>query len=383
MKINPLKNNNNIIINENYDDIIYDKTMNKFEKDLKIFGSYEFNDITDVIERHFILERCFSSYGLIKFSFLNVLAITRGINNPRIKNPEVISIMCDFCEKTKSLVRKYMNIYLNIFQAMKKNNKNECDEILAIIASHFKKTNMIPTEETVKKIKEFGDTPERDDEPEAQPPVKIYDQDIDKFIKEKGTFFEIHKDAFIGGKPNTRKKFDEVMKTIEALFFGRFDSSKNSISAISFDYKELEQLYNSAGIKEEENDKKKKDKNKFIPKTPLNLYASTNKLLSDYLNNNFNNKQNINNELLIDILSLLWYFKIPLIGQKWIESYKVEKDEKNNLQKGSPSKKNRESKIEKKIENDKQDVNELNEIIKKIIAVLIDLFMVIKDKAII
>jgi len=42
-------------------------------------------DITDIIKRHFILERCFSSYGLIKFSLFNVIAITRGINNQNIK----------------------------------------------------------------------------------------------------------------------------------------------------------------------------------------------------------------------------------------------------------------------------------------------------------
>ena len=62
-------------------------------------------DITDVIERHFILERWFTSYGLIKYSLLNILAITRGIEIEEVDNFTVIQLMCDFWEKPKSLVR--------------------------------------------------------------------------------------------------------------------------------------------------------------------------------------------------------------------------------------------------------------------------------------
>ena len=61
------------------------KLKEKAERDLKLFGTYEFMEITDVIERHFILERCFSSYGLIKFSLLNVLAVTRELKGLKIK----------------------------------------------------------------------------------------------------------------------------------------------------------------------------------------------------------------------------------------------------------------------------------------------------------
>ena len=343
--------------------------MNKLERDLKIFGSYEFVEITDVIERHFILERCFSSYGLIKFSLLNVLAITRAIEGQKIKNQEVIKTMCDFCEKTKSLVRKYMNIYLTIFQALKVNeiiqDKKQCDDCLGIIASHFKKTNMIPTEETtntLKEIKELTKIPEKKKSNEQID--QEYKQYLKDLIERNGKFFEIHKESLFGGK-NTRKKFDEVMKTIEAIFTGNYTSSKVSINAISFDHKELDQLFINSKI----TDKEQKCKDIFIPKTPLNLYISTNKLLNDYLNNSFTNNKSIYNELLLNILSLLYYFKIPFIGNKWIEHYKIENEkEKSNILKFKIS----------KIEDEPQDLK-LNEIIKEIIAILVNLFEVIKE----
>ena len=121
VKIDNDNSNNNF----DYFDILKEKEkikkekMDRTELNLKLFGCYEFNEITDVIERHFILERCFTSYGLIKFSLLNVLAVTRGLSELNVSNKDTIKTMCDFCEKTKSLVRKYMNIYLNIFQNMK------------------------------------------------------------------------------------------------------------------------------------------------------------------------------------------------------------------------------------------------------------------------
>ena len=378
LKINKVINDNNdAIINEkDNNNIIYDKSMNKLERDIKIFGTYEFVQITDVIERHFILERCFSSYGLIKFSLLNVLAITRGIDGQNIKNQEVIRIMCDFCEKTKSLVRKYMNIYLTIFQALKINeiiqDKNQCDGCLAIIASHFKRTNMIPTEETTNTLKEIRDSTKSPEKIKSNEKIDLeYKQYLKELIEKNGKFFEIHKESVFGGK-NTRKKFDEVMKTIEAIFTGSYTSSKVSINAISFDYKELDQLFFNSKIK----DKEQKCKDKFLPKTPLSLYTSTNKLLGDYLNNNFTNNKTIYNELLLDILSLLYYFKIPFIGNKWIEHYNVGKEKEKSIIFKS-EKKEKSSKLSKN-EDETQDLK-LNEIIKEIIAILVDLFEVIKN----
>ena len=160
------------------------------------------------------------------------------------------------------------------------------------------------------------------------------------------------------------------MKTIEAIFTGSYTSSKVSINAISFDYKELDLLFVNCKIK----DKEQKCKDKFIPKTPLNLYTSTNKLLSDYLNNNFTNSKSIYNELLLDILSLLYYFKIPFIGNKWIEHYNTEKEkEKEKSIIFKSDKKEKSSKISKN-EDETEDLK-LNEIIKEIIAILIDFYL--------
>ena len=381
LKINSLLNNNDfnqLYVNELEDDILLDKTMNKTEKDLKIFGSYEFMEITDVIERHLILERCFTSYGLIKFSLLNILAITRGLDGLNIRNPEVVKTMCDFCEKTKSLVRKYMNIFLAIFQALKVkdilSDKKQGDDCLSIITSHFRKTNMIPTEETTKTLNEIRNSTIIPEDASKEIIDGEYKNYIKTFIKAKGKFFEIHKESFLGGK-NTRKKFDEVMKTIEAIFTGNYFASKVSINAISFDYKELDKLYIDAGIK----DKEQKIKDRFLPKTPLSLYSSSNRLLREYLNNNFSNENNIYNELLIDILSLLYYFKIPVIGEKWIEHYKAEEVRSSIIK--SPRKDKNPKKIKEvsKISLERPDIGELNDIIKEIIAILIDLFEVIKN----
>ena len=371
----------------------------------ELFGCYEFMDITDIIERHFILERCFSSYGLIKFSLFNVIAITRGINNQNIiiKNIDVMDIICDFCAKTKSLARKYMNIYLNIFQALKANNIDlDCDKCIEAITLYFTKTNMIPTEETFKTLNEVSnsnisransdlkDNISLDEAPLAKSDSSIEivnnnKEEMNKYIAEKGTFFEVQKDGFFNGGKNTRKKFEEVVRTIEALFSGRYDSSKNSLKAIDFDYKELEQLYNDNNLVDEEREKEKnnkvKGKHNFLPKTPLSLFDSTRKLLAEYLNNNLIINKNRYNELLIDILSLLWYFKIPDIGGKWIEFYKEEdnipKEELSPKKDSKSSKRGKESKPEKKNNERKKIPTGFNEILKKIIAVLNNLFEVI------
>ena len=376
IQINELiqKENDQIVYDNSNENILYDTSMNKLEKDIKIFGTYEFVEITDIIERHFILERCFTSYGLIKFSLLNVIAITRGVDGQTIKNPEVIKTICDFCEKTKSLVRKYMNIFLSIFQALKTKDiikdKNQCDDCLGIIASYFQKTNMIPTEETTKTFNEIKESTNSAESSSNE----IYNlenhnkEEIKKYMEEKGKFFPIHKESFLGGK-NTLKKFDEVMKTIEAIFTGNYTASKVSINAISFDYKDLEKLYNNSGIKEKDS----KAKDKYIPKTPLNLYNSSKKLLSKYILNNYTNDKNKYNEILLNILSLLYYFKIPVIGEKWIERHKIKKETPK-----SP-KKEKNQKNSSKNEIEIQDFDELQNIIKEIIAILVDLFETIKN----
>ena len=361
--INKINDNKHVnVIEEGNDDknilseLIMNKNMNKLEKDLKIFGSYEFVDITDVIERHFIIERCFTSYGLIKFSLLNILAITRGFENQKISNPKVMTTICDFCNKTKSLARKYMNIFLNILQELNfKNiikNKKEFQKCRSIIAKYFTKSNMLPTEETTKAFneKQKGDIDKNEkDEIEINENIdENKDKEEKKYISDHGKFFD---------EKNKKKKFDEMLKIIEAIFTGNY-SSKTGINTIL--YKELNTSYEKKGVKPKDN---------FIPKTPLILYYSSKELLAKYINNHYEiNKANYD-ELLSDILSLIFYFKIPVIGEKWIEHYKTEKEK--IAQEKNLTKKN--SKI-----NVENDSIELKQIISIIIAILVDLIDVIQ-----
>ena len=325
--VNKINSNQIININEinegnddknNLEDILMNKNMNKLERDLRIFGSYEFIEITDVIERHFILERCFTSYGLIKFSLLNILAITRGFTNQKISNPKVIETICDFCEKTKSLARKYMNIFLKILQELNFNNtiknKKEFLKCRNLIALYFTKSNMLPTEETTKVFneKQKGETNKvtpGKDEDEIKEDIDINvgeNKEEEKFIKENGLPFD---DKLL----KNVKKFDikEILKIIDTIFTGNY-TQKSKINAIT--YKDLNTSYNKKGVK---------SKDSFIPKTPLNLYYSTISLLNKFINNNFKNNKDNYDDILTNILSLLFYFKIPtgFIVEKWIEHY--------------------------------------------------------------
>ena len=364
VKIDNDNSNNNF----DYFDILKEKEkikkekMDRTELNLKLFGCYEFNEITDVIERHFILERCFTSYGLIKFSLLNVLAVTRGLSELNVSNKDTIKTMCDFCEKTKSLVRKYMNIYLNIFQNMKVRgileDISECDDCLNIIALYFKKTNMIPTEETTKTFNEIKETEAKNNNPlRASSSSNISSsnkKNFKEFVEEKGRFFAIKEGIM---QTNTKKKFEEVIKTIETIFSGIYKSS-----AVHFEYKELEKLYEILT-----------KKTKFLPKTPLSLYSSTNKLLCNYLKD-FSNEVVFDKELGKDILSLLYYFKLPVIGLKWIEQYKSEEKihvSSKNVIKDKSAKKNKET--YKYEEGKNKHLDDMNQILKNIIAILYDL----------
>ena len=92
------------------------------------------------------------------------------------------------------------------------------------------------------------------------------------------------------------------MKTIEGIFTGIY-SNKTAIYHIT--YKELTNVYSKKGVKE---------KDKFLPKTPLNLYYSSKELLQRYMRNKFQNGKEDYDEILFDILSLLFYFKILNFG---------------------------------------------------------------------
>jgi hypothetical protein len=379
-KINANQIINNNELNEgnddknNLEDIIMNKNMNKLEKDLKIFGSYEFVDITDVIERHFIIERCFTSYGLVKFSLLNILAITRGFENQIISNPKVMETICDFCNMTKSLARKYMNIFLNIFQELNFNhiikNKKEFLKCLHIIKKYFEKSNMLPTEETTKAINTFNEKQKGEAGvtiTEAKEDINNIESSDIKDSKEEGLMRQyINDNGKFFDEKSKKKKFDEMMKTIEAIFTGNY-STKTGINSIT--YKELSTAYSKHGVK---------DKDKILPKTPLNLYYSSNELLKKYINNNFKNKKEDYDEILFDILSLLFYFKIPVIGEKWVEHYKLER-EKLNTNKTLKDKNNKKKETKNaKVEEESQESKSLKEPISIIIAILVNLVDVIQ-----
>ena len=115
-------NNNNM--SNNIDESIYHLYL--IQKKLKMgkvlkkqfFGIYDDIKISDIIEHYFVTEKFFSSYTLIKYSFLNVLAVTRIIESKIINNLNIMEIIFDFCDITQLEVKKYMNIYLNIFRIM-------------------------------------------------------------------------------------------------------------------------------------------------------------------------------------------------------------------------------------------------------------------------
>ena len=93
-----------------------------------------------------------------------------------------------------------------------------------------------------------------------------------------------------------------------------------------------------------------------MPKTPILLYDNTNKILKKYLKNF--SKENIPyNDLYDDILSLLFYFKIPIIEDKWIEN--SEKDKKEENSEGKKLKSDKKKKKEKeKTKSQKTKIND-------------------------
>ena len=95
----------------------------------------------------------------------------------------------------------------------------------------------------------------------------------------------------------------------------------------------------------------------------------------------FSNSVIFDKELGKDILSLLYYFKIPVIGLKWIEQYKPEEKyySSKNINKDKFPKKNKDP---NKIEEEKnKNLEDINQILKNIIAILSSLIKyIIKEK---
>ena len=190
-----------------------------------------------------------------------------------------------------------------------------------------------------------------------------------EYVKKKGNLFEL-KEGFLSF--NTRSTFVNALKAIESIYIGRYE-----INVFKFNYQELTNFFQ---------DKMKIPKrSKFIPKTPILLYDSSNKILKKYLPN-FSDEIIPYNELFNDILSLLFYFKIPIIKDKWIEELKRNKNRKkygkelkyeSSIKNIIDEKQNSNENFEKIFkENDSQD---LNGILKKIITILYDLLDNIKE----
>jgi len=346
------KNLSHHLLNDN-------NNTNKNESDSKIFGSYDFFEIPYIIEKNIVLNRYFSSYTLIKFSLLNILAITFskvGSIENIINKKKIIETIFEFCERTNFLVRQYIIIYLNIFQNLKEkfaNDIKEYEDCITIMIKYLNKTEMIPKEDfEIEEEKEEGrewegETKNPDaDTPQApsETPSGEENKKFDKFFEENGKFFSLNNGMF---NKNVKSKYEETLKVIEVVFSGNYDDDNDLYISNS-----INKLYGKINFKD-----KKKPKN-FIPKTPLDLYSNSHKLLEYYLGN-YSLSIEIFDDLLINFLSLLYYFKIPIIGEKWIEKYK----EKSKSQINS---------------NNEKD--ELNKILKIIITILSKLFEVINSE---
>ena len=364
-----------------------DKKDENYNLSLNSFDHYELVEISEVVERHFIMERCFTSYGLIKFSLLNVLAITRSFYKGNyIKSREDIKKMCRFCKQTKSLVRKYMFIYLNIFNALKKYHyleDNICDECTKVIANYFNEVNMIPTEAISRTLFDIVKKP-------TNSSIEFNDSNnsitTDPFgvntLKASG----VTKNDYFNRINKKSKVFPECLSVIEAVFDGNFKNF--TFVEDQKDLKFFEENYSyikNSLIKKlpEGKDKKEREKEinkkKFDLKTPLILYRDTYNALNSYLQ-----KYNIDDinfeDLYCNLLCLIYYFKIPIIENKWIERYLLSDKEKEKI-----SDKITETKDKKKdnLKENTKKVNKENELIKKtipdIIEMLTELFWEVKN----
>ena len=313
----------------NYFDIFKNKNSNKKILNEKYFGTFDHIEIANVIEDNFILERYFSSYTLFKYSLLNVLAVTREIESKVVNNQDVIQIICDFCDLTKLVDKKYVNIYLKIFKEIYQNNEHkekfQIKECLNIISIYFRKQNLNLSEENDKflnKLKEQIDSLE----------TISNNCNFIEYVSKHGKFFEISEGFF---SSNKRFKFENSLQTIEAIYIGSYENKIKDQKLFDFNYKELSNLFN------EKKDNKIK---KFLPKTPILLYDNTNKILKKYLTNF--SKENISyNDLYDDILSLLFYFKIPIIEDKWIENSKRKENNEGKKSKTDKKKKKMKKKL--------------------------------------
>ena len=321
--INEQSNQENIINEKNnkkgHDNIIKEAKKeeeidykNIMESNNKISATYELMEISDIIEKHLVNEKYFSPYEIMKFSLLNIIAITMGMKK-EINNALVMKIICDFCVVTNSLVRKYMNIFLLIFTHMKLNmelDKKQCDDCIKLVISYFKTTNTFPSEDTNISILISKAYNSKDD-------VQVSYKSLETFKKCKKPDRERRAEFYT--KTNKINE-DEVVEYIEKVNTGWYYIKNNKLEPnIKYFAKKYGNLY--SGLKINKN-------GEFIPKTPLELYASTNKLLFEFLSD-FHIEKNKYGELGVIVLSLLYYFKMDFFLPKWNFKRKNVRNDKN------------------------------------------------------
>ena len=290
-----------------------EENKNITESNNKISATYELMEISNLIEKHLIMSKCFSAYEIMKFSLLSIIAITMGMKKKLINNVLVIKVICDFCIMTNSLVRKYMNIYLLTFTHMKLNkelDKQQCDDCIKLIISYFKTTNTFPTEDTNISIlmsEAYNSNAE----------VKVDYKSLESFKKCKKPDREKRAEFY---SKLSKIKEDKLIDIIENVYTGQYlldDKLSQSIKTFS---KKYGNLYSALKISKN---------GEFVPKTPLELYASTNKLLFEFLSN-FHIEENKYGELGVIVLSLLYYFKMDFFLPKWNFKGKNAKADKNS-----------------------------------------------------
>ena len=307
----------------------------------KFFGTYELIQISDIIEKHLIMEKYFSSYEIMKFSLLNIIAITIGMKNKQINNVEVIKTICDFCRETNSLVRRYMNIYLNIFTTMKINkmmDEKQCFDCMNVIISYFKKTNTFPNEDTINPIVKSGISDYNEE-------INVDLKTLNLFISKSDKKNNREKRAEFYKKMD-KKKEEQLIDYIEKVFSGWYYTGNKLAPNIEYHAKKFANLYKALI-----NDKK----SEFVPKTPLELYAITNKLLFEFLSK-FYIEEKQYPELGILVLSLLYYLKMDFFLPKW-----KFKNDGQNMENMSSS-------------NEEEDIESIKKLVVDLIYILLDLY---------
>ena len=187
-------------------------------------------------------------------------------------------------------------------------DKKQCDDCIKLVISYFKTTNTFPSEDTNISILISKAYNSKDD-------VQVSYKSLETFKKCKKPDRERRAEFY-----TKTKNEDEVVEYIEKVNTGWYYIKNNKLEPnIKYFAKKYGNLY--SGLKINKN-------GEFIPKTPLELYASTNKLLFEFLSD-FHIEKNKYGELGVIVLSLLYYFKMDFFLPKWNFKRKNVRNDKN------------------------------------------------------